>query len=199
MQVRTHHPCYSAEEPAAYDAQAELHGGDGLPESTLTEESASSAVQAVRLTDEAREITTLDAMLNGNGAVNESGLTMSDAKLDPAVAVLAQEQIGTLCVVERAGDLSSPLVYDLPSGRVLTLADFVGGEAVLEELSASVGASLTADTLYRPTAAALVILGSDETYVLPCDTSSAVIAGCVDRWQMRNYPLCAPDDSVLIG
>lgn len=104
--------------------------------------------------------------------------------LDDADARLAEEQLGTLCVVERdTGDGTLQiLVYDLITGCRLTLIDLLGEEAV-----AALGAE--ADTPYRPTAAGLMLILPDGETCLAWDANDALVA-CVTRYAMTKAPLC---------
>ena len=149
----------------------------------------SVSVKAVRLPADARGVTELDLSTSENA--------MFDAASIPSTAALAEEQMGTLCIIETARDLSAPQVYDLSSGSRLTLVAFVGGAEMLSRLAEAVGAKLTEATLYRPTAAGLTILIDGEQRSLSW-AELPVLFDCVERWQMNRDPLVAPDGSVSV-
>lgn len=103
-------------------------------------------------------------------------------------ARLAEEQLGTLCVVELDDGQSGVryLVYDLVTGSRLTLADFLGAP----DAPATLGAD--ADTPYRPTAAGLcLLLPTGETCIAWSENDT--LTACVTRYAMTKPPLCGAE------
>lgn len=161
-----------------------------LPETTA----AAPAVQAVTLAESERDLARLigksaigGLSTNANAAEADrtEALTPLSAQLTNPDACLATEQVGTLCTLElREAVGLRYVVYDLISGKQLTLGDFLGDDAAPARYGA------TAETVYRPTAAGLWLALPTGEVTLPW-TTDAALAACVTRFEMTKTPLCA--------
>lgn len=120
--------------------------------------------------------------VNNKATFDDSSLAAMLANPD---ARLADEQIGTLCVIELDDGRNGVrcLVYDLITGDRLTLAEFLAvpnGPALL-------GAE--EDTPYRPTAAGLCLQFTTGEKCIVWDENDT-LSDCVTRYAMTKQPLC---------
>ena len=170
------------------------------PETTKSPETiALPEVLFVTLNDSMRDLSRLDVdvtikglsttedaagQLPANSIAPDKRDTLSDLfALDNAR--LAEEQLGTLCVVEFDGGTADVRwqVYDLTTGERLSLAEFLGSV----DAAAALGAD--ADTPYRPTAAGLVLVLPDGEICVAWH-ANATLAACITHYAMHKAPLC---------
>ncbi len=169
------------------------------PEKMAAETVTHPEVISVTLSDSMRDLSRLnvDASIRGFsttavGAGQSPANNASKAKTDSLDALfaqdnvrLAEEQLGTLCVVEFDADTPDVRrqVYDLTTGERLSLADFLGSA----DAAAALGAE--ADTPYRPTAAGLMLVLPDGEICVAWN-ANATLAACVTHYAMHKTPLC---------
>lgn len=168
------------------------------PETTALTAPAKTGVLSAKLPDALRDLSRLAASASIQGLSTTCTATEAASTGNPAAAAdsfdaisgnadarLAEEQIGTLCIIELDDGRSGVryLVYDLVTGSRLTLAEFLGDAIAPAALGAE------ADTPYRPTAAGLCLLLPTGEKCIPWSENDT-LAACVTRYAMTKPPLC---------
>lgn len=147
---------------------------------------------------QATDLILTQAKADGESSTSDDSVSAPDTlqkMMHNPLAVLAEQQLGTLCTVELTDvETAIPYVYDLTDGRRLTLANFLG--EAMAELAAIF--PIGPNTPFCPTAEGLVLhLTEDEIITLVWNAFPS-LEECVSRFAMDASPLLSPEGARIV-